>query len=284
MSVEERIGVFDIGGTKTRFAIASDESAKDLTGVKTLATPFDYGAFIEMAHSLVSGAGAPMKALGVSFGVGMRNGVVEAASKMPDFVGRNIAEDLRLIVNAPVTVHHDCICVLAGLASDIKDGESIGYVTVSTGVGAATVTNADGVQFFQRLRLAHHVVDAHSQERCKCGRTGCLAAFIDSARWRERGVDLTAVTDVSFWNDYVQVLAVGLANLCRMFGLSELHVGGGVTRNMHVRPRLIEEVSSQLPDDGYPRARVAILEDEDLAPLRGACQATALKRAVFREY
>jgi len=284
MSIKERIGVLDIGGTKTRFALAFDQSAQDLSDIQTVETPYDYGTFIELIHRLTNDVSTRMSALGVSFGVGIRDGVVKAASKMPDFVGRNIAEDLQSIVNAPVSVHHDCICVLAGLARDIKDGECIGYVTISTGIGAATVTKADGVLFFQRLRLAHHVVDAFSQERCKCGRSGCLAAFIDSARWREYGVNLATVSDVKFWDEYVRVLAIGLANLCRMCGLTALYIGGGVTRNLYVKPRLMEELDSQLPADGYPRASLAILEDEDFAPLRGACQATALNCAVFREY
>lgn len=284
MSEDRQVGLLDIGGTKTRFALAKESSPGPLTLLRTEPTPYAYAEFLSALKRVRKLVDVQLSVVGVSFGVGLSGGIVQAASKMPDFVGRNLAVDIGAIFGAPTIVHHDCVCVLASLAADIQEDESFSYVTVSTGLGAALVSRMGGMMYFQRIRLAHHVIDQNSPERCTCGRFGCLATFVDSARFKQSGLDLERVSDPGFWRNYVGSLAVGLGNLCRMFGLSRLFLGGGVVRNPNVRQSLVAAIYAQIPDDGYQRPTVEVAVDEDLAPLRGAWAATKLVDAKYREF
>lgn len=286
MSVEHRtVALLDIGGTKTRLAWGDIAQAGLLQNIVATPTPYQYDEFLSLVQEFRNRQQVPCVAVGVSFGVGLKKGVIKAASKMPDFVGRNLRADLERIFGAPTEIHHDCVCVLASVARELDDQESWGYVTVSTGLGAAVVTRIGTSLLFERIRLAHHVVDVNSSQRCACGRVGCLATFVDSAQLRSRGVAVeTLGDDATAWESYLAYLSVGLANFCRLFGLSRLLLGGGVLRNSYVAENITDYVRTNLPDDGYPLASIGILEDEDLAPLRGASATVTLSNALYREY
>ena len=279
-----RIALIDIGGTNTRFAVTNEKDGTGLlTSVEVVSTSYAYDIFLQLVDEQRQRIGA-IDRVGVSFGVGLVNGVVHGASKMNDFIGRNIASDIEQIFKAPVTVHHDCVCAVAAISSEIQEGESYGYVTVSTGVGAAVVTNLGSALFFERLRLAHHVIDQHSEDRCSCGRKGCMAILIDGSRWQQKGTPLDTITDKCFWDQYVTSLATGLANFCRMFSLRKLSIGGGVLSNDAVNRKLVQSVLDNLPDDGYPRSVINIVPGEQMAPLRGACKLAFTESAFYKEF
>jgi predicted NBD/HSP70 family sugar kinase len=286
MTVEHRkVALLDIGGTKTRFAWGDVAQAGSLQNIESTSTPYQYDEFLSLMQEFRNRQQIPFVAVGVSFGVGLREGVIRAASKMPDFVGRNLRADLERIFEAPVEIHHDCVCVLASVARELDHEEAWGYVTVSTGLGAAVVTRMKTLLLFERIRLAHHVVDLNSPQRCACGRVGCLATFVDSAQLRSRGVAVDALgDDAASWESYLAYLSVGLANFCRLFGLTRLLLGGGVLRNSYVAKHIVDSIRANLPDDGYPRASISILEDEELAPLKGASATVSLPNALYREY
>jgi len=281
---ERKIAVIDIGGTKTRFGVSQGLKESRLTNIITVPTFCRYSEFLMWVREVAQLYIGNLYAVGVSFGVGLFQGVVKASSKMPDFVDRKIAKDLDQVLKAPVSVHHDCVCVLAGLSQQLKNGETIGYVTISTGIGAAVVTRIEDFSFFQRIRIAHHVIDKRSQQRCACGRCGCLAVFGDATYWSSRGVNLKEVSDQAFWREYVDALSIGLANFSRMFGLNQLFIGGGVTRNLNLNENLVKAISDQLPVDGYQQTAINILPDEDLAPLYGACRVATLENAFYHEF
>lgn len=265
------IGAIDLGGTYTRFARYSDAETESPTSRSVHSTVSDYQAFMQLCK-LESERWGPVSAVGVSFGVDFdcSGRIVTAASKDPTFVSRSIADDMEAIFGAPVRLAHDCICGVLAEADPFRR-ELLAYVTASTGIGAAVLLSTRRSQVAFRSRLAHLVIDFDGLQ-CACGQVGCLAAHTDSVQLSLRlGTSLKDADHVTFWEQFVLALAVGLVNLSWALPLRTIVVGGGIVlENQYVRERLPGAYTQLRKDSGRPSCALRYSRYGADAPLLGA--------------
>ncbi|WP_432839224.1 ROK family protein [Dactylosporangium sp. CA-092794] len=207
----------DIGGTWTRVAAGGEL-------LDRFPTEPEYDR--ELARIGAAAAGA-WEAAGVSFGGRVTPaGAVRVCLNLRGYEGRELARDLAATLGCPVRVAHDATCGLLGeiAAGALAGYERCGYLTLSTGVGAAlrlgptTLTTEAG-----------HQLIAGNPRRCECGQTGCLQTLTggDALR-RHLGRPPESIPDGSFWESYAESLALGLANFALTAGLEAIALGGAI--------------------------------------------------------
>ncbi|MEV6926307.1 ROK family protein [Dactylosporangium sp. NPDC051485] len=241
----------DIGGTWTR------------VGPARFRTLPQYRRQIDMIADAVPPGNDPV---GVSFGGRVTaTGEVRVALNLRGYEGRPLAADLVAALGRPVRVAHDATCGLIGEAREgaLRGFERCGYLTLSTGVGAAL--RLGGVHLTTE---AGHQLVAGNDLRCDCGQTGCLQTLTGGAALARRlGRPLESVTDEGFWVSYAGSLAPGVANFALTAGLEAVALGGAIALNPLLWPPLRESLARILTYQRVAVVPAALGED---APLRGA--------------
>ncbi|WP_238016736.1 ROK family protein [Dactylosporangium sp. AC04546] len=206
----------DIGGTWTRVA-----------DVARFPTDPDYDR--ELAMIVDAAASTNPTAAGVSFGGRVTSdGTVRVSLNLRGYEGRALGADLAAALGCPVRVAHDATCGLLGEAfapgGALHGVERCGYLTLSTGVGAAVRLGSTVL-----TTEAGHQLVAGNDLPCACGQTGCLETLVGGRALAERlGRPLDTVDDPGFWQVYSERLAPGLVNLALTAGLSVIALGGAV--------------------------------------------------------
>jgi glucokinase len=214
----------DIGGTWTRVSFAGAPRARFATD------PVYERQLAALARAVPPGA----QAVGVSFGGRVNpEGAVRTALNLRGYEGRPLAADLSAALGVEVRVAHDATCGLLGEAhaGALQGHDRCGYLTLSTGVGAAL--RLGGVWLTTE---AGHQLVAGNDRRCDCGQTGCLQTLTGGAALhRHLGRPLESVVDAGFWHTYAQSLALGVANFALSAGLEAVALGGAIALR---QPRL----------------------------------------------
>ncbi|GGM73353.1 ROK family protein [Dactylosporangium sucinum] len=246
----------DIGGTWTRVG--------DLA---RFPTDPDYDRELAM---IVDAAGRlEATAAGVSFGGRVTDdGTVRVSLNLRGHEGRPLGRDLAGALGCPVRVAHDATCGLLGEAfapgGSLAGVERCGYLTLSTGVGAAVRLGSTVL-----TTEAGHQIVAGNELPCACGQTGCLETLVGGRALAERlGRPLDTVDDRTFWISYAQRLAPGLVNFALTAGLSAIALGGAVAlRGDDLWRPLWSEVARL---SRYNRIEIRRASLGDAAPLAGA--------------
>jgi glucokinase len=194
----------DIGGTHTRIAAAGGQVAR-------FATEPDYRAQLAAVTRAIRSAGIAPSAAGVSFTgrLDPAGRSVTVSLNLPDYAGRPLRDDLAAELSCPVRVAHDATCGLLGehASGGLRGIDRCGYVTLSTGVGAALRLGRAG-HFVVLTTEAGHQLVAGNNRRCACGQHGCLETLTGGrALERHTGRPLAELDDERFWRDYAAALA-----------------------------------------------------------------------------
>jgi glucokinase len=255
----------DIGGTHTRIAAAGGQVAR-------FATEPDYRAQLAAVSRAIRSAGIAPSAAGVSFTgrLDPAGRSVAVSLNLPDYTGRPLRDDLAAALSCPVRVAHDATCGLLGehASGGLRGIDRCGYVTLSTGVGAALRLGRAG-HFVVLTTEAGHQLVAGNDRRCACGQHGCLETLTGGrALERHTGRPLAELDDERFWHDYAAALAPGLANIALIAGVEALALGGSIILRRpelwhHLRPALTHHLS-------YQPLRLVLAELGEDAPLAGA--------------
>lgn len=255
------IAAVDIGGTRTRVAVAGRPVVTFPTDQQ------DYHRQLELLRAAIPGTPT---AAGVSFaGRVTADGDVRVALNLRRYEGRPLRRDLESTLDCPVRVAHDATCgVLAEHdRGSLRGADRCGYVTLSTGVGAAVRLGA-GAHFVALTTEAGHQLVEGNDRRCACGQTGCLETLLGGAALSRRlGRPLETVDDPLFWQVYAHRLAAGLANFALTAGLAAIAVGGAIAaRRGELWTPLWAALAERLT---YQALRVHLAAFEE-APLVGA--------------
>ncbi|WP_426505210.1 ROK family protein [Dactylosporangium sp. McL0621] len=256
VSAEARPAALDIGGTWTRVRYGD--------ATTRFPTEPDYDRQLAALIAAVP-PGAP--AIGVSFGGRVTPaGEVRVALNLRGYEGRPLAADLSTALGAPVRIAHDATCGLLGecYTGALRGHDRCGYLTLSTGVGAAL--RLGGVWLTTE---AGHQLVAGNDHPCDCGQTGCLQTLTGGgALHRRLGRPLSDVHDEHFWRAYAESMALGVANFALSAGLEAVALGGAIPLSRaELWPSLRGALARILT---YQRVTVLPAELGETAPLTGA--------------
>ena len=192
----------------------------------------------------------------------VKNGVVVAASNL-QWNNEPFAEIAHKLIGRPIFVANDAnAAAYAEAIWGSGAGEaSLIAITLGTGVGGGIIVDGqiwEGINGFA-AELGHMVVEAGGRQ-CSCGRRGCLEAYCsatalvketarvmqlypDSLMWKLVGGNAEKVSGMTAFRaqregdfaasmiiaDYINYLAIGVANVVNMFQPAVVCIGGGIS-------------------------------------------------------
>ena len=266
----------DIGGTRTRYGLfAGTPGSEPPIWRRACLTTYDYVRFLARLEKVRGLAPRKVDRVGLSFGVtySVDGRVITAASKMPDFVGRHIVDDVEAMFGCKCRAAHDCVCALLAETDVAQLRGSVAYVTVSSGTGAAVLLRLGGRRFLLRVRVAHQIISRRGRV-CHCGQRGCLASYTDGIEIAKRtGAEPRSIVKTKFWREFTDALAVGLVNLSWMYPVNTIVVGGGIALNsQYVRANLPERFIAKRSTGQQRSCHVTFAALGEQSPLLGACR------------
>jgi glucokinase len=240
----------DLGGTNIKWVVLDRDGTPVADG--TLPTEAERGPDhvierLALAGHVAMDAAGPIATAGVGVpGIyDATSGVIRFFTNLPGpWAGHPLGEPLSEALGVRVRLINDA---RAFTLAEARVGAGKGCpalvgVTLGTGVGGGFVLDGELVLGHHGTagELGHQVIDCNpGAPRCGCGNTGCLESFVRASSLAgaagtataaeafaadERG-DQRAHAAVEQWIDY---LAIGLANVVTMLTPDRIVLGGGV--------------------------------------------------------
>ncbi len=267
--VDENFNILAKESTKTKLPRPAEEIAADM---------------IMVSKKAVETAGLTMDQI-ENVGVGCpgtcnkETGIIEYSNNLR-FNNVPLVELMEKGLGKKVFIENDANAAAYGeyLAGAGKGCNSMVAITLGTGVGSGIILDGKILTGFAYAgaELGHGVIVANGRP-CTCGRNGCLEAYAsatglivstkeameenkDSVMWELCGNDLSKVSGRTAFDamrkgdkagaqvvdEYIEYLAIGVANIINAFQPEKLCIGGGICKegDTLIKP-LIEKVTPQ---------------------------------------
>ncbi|RIQ32539.1 ROK family transcriptional regulator [Jiangella rhizosphaerae] len=253
-----RIAVTDLTGRSLR----EHELPLDIAGPPdaVLATVCDVGAEL-----LATGVGETLVGVGVAVPgpVSPVTGLLRPATVMPGWDGFPVAAVLGARWPVPVLLENDARAHALGEAAERPGATPLLAVKYAHGIGAGLVLDGALLSGFDgaagdigHIRMGTAGGDADAPV-CRCGRTGCLAAYASGyALLRRRGVTPSSSDDLAArlagsadLRDGARLLGRTLAGLVALVNPQTIVLGGALGR----LPSVVDEVTAAVRADALDR-------------------------------
>lgn len=253
----------DIGGSITR--IAQGERVGDVSAT-LFPTPQDFNEAIKTIHSEGTKIlKAPPEAIIAGIAGHVEHDVLVRSPNLPQWEGRDVAETLSKVFNAPAHVLNDA--VLGGLGEAHK-GAGVGahillYIALGTGIGASRII--DG-----KPDLTVGTETGHQTLAINGVLTEAEDIVSGKALFKKYGVPAKEITDKAVWDACARAFAPILLNTLLHFAPDKVVIGGSLVKEHALS---VEKVSEELAKIGghlplIPPITKAVLGDS--AGLYGA--------------
>ena len=274
----------DLGGSNTRVGLFSSLEAPDFALLGSFPTQSSYEDQLERIAALLreqdNGA---LAGAGVSVGARVaRDGrSIVFGPNFPSYLDQPFATDLEKLLGCPVRLGHDTVCGLLGERrfGTLRAAERAGYLTISTGTGAAIQLGKGETSLISSIEFGHQVLEGN-ERGCPCGQIGCLETFTGGRQLELRyGQPISAFADGSFWHVFSSKLALGLLNLALLARVDVVTVGGAIALENDFLLAMVQEKVDALLKWG--RLLLVRAELGAHAPLVGAASLLAVSEATI---
>lgn len=264
----------DIGGTKTRVAGTSDLQA--LGEPQVFATPQKYeegiAAIAQHAREIAGNSSVDGLAGGVPAMLSRdRRAIIGAATNIPAWDGKPIADDLERALGAHVMLENDT--ALVGLGEALfgagQGAEIMMYLTVSTGVNGARIVggNIDAAAF--GFSVGHQYLETvaplRNFEQMVAGRA--IAQRFGVASPRDLGKEHPV------WEDLARAVAFGVHNSIVHWSPDRVVLGGSMFNDVGI---VVDRVQAHLKEITLVTAEMPEIAHAALADMGGLWGALAL--------
>jgi glucokinase len=270
------IGAVDIGGTKIAVGMVDDCGRVHACLESPTNAARGFGDALSRIVGMLRETAEAAKATISGIGIGSTGpvypltGTIGDVDFLPGWQGANPVANLASEFQVSVAMENDADAAALGEAAwgSGKGKQSLVYVTVGTGIGAAILTDGKlyrGVDY-SHPEIGHHVIDS-SGPQCFCGAKGCwevLARGPAIVEWLKeqplpdslRLIELDARKICEFAEQGVPIaqkavereayyLGLGLANLITLFSPEAIVLGGSVMKSAHLFMPEIHRVIKQ---------------------------------------
>lgn len=274
----------DVGGTKIEFG-AFDKNLQRVA-TKRLPTPTsDYQALVETIAGLVEEHDQILGEKGsVGIGIPGIENVVDGSlltSNVPAAKGQFLRRDLEAKLARPVQIANDANCFALSEAWDesLQGKEVVLGLILGTGFGGGIVVNGHVVSGLSNVagELGHtrlpldawlHLVqwfgttEAAPIFGCGCGKQGCIDNYLSGRGFEQlyqakygQSVKAIAIIEqfalgeakaVDFVDNFVELVALCLANIQTMFDANVMMLGGGLSNFEYLYEVLPERIRPHL--------------------------------------
>lgn len=277
--------LFDVGGTKTRFALSSDFSS--FTQTDTILTPNTPETFIKKISTFAKDHLDGKKLVGVVGGI---RGVLHESKTalehdaiLSTWVGFDLVAALASEFGVPITLENDT--ALAGLGEAIfgagKGVDLVVYHSISTGVGGVKVEYGHIDEASIGFEPGHQVLDI---DRTILGDdiTPTLENLISGRALEERmnTKPYDIPPDDVIWNELAGYLAQGLRNTILYWSPEIIILGGSMMiGNPSIPLEVVRKETVEVLDGVVPSPFITLAKLGDEAGLYGAlAYASELKK------
>ncbi len=240
----------DIGGTKTR--IASSKNLRDLHKVKKFPSSWNLKEeklnILKGIEDVSDGKEVKCICIGVPGRVDYLN---EKFFKMPNY---SVLNDFPFDFLISGRFHKTKLLVendaaLAGLGEAVLgaglQSKVTAYLTLGTGVGGVRVEKTiKNVNYFYS-EPGHQIIIKDGKYNSGTGHRGSLESYISGRAFEDiYGVKPDKCEIEAFWNDYAAYLAVGIHNICSMWGPDLIVLGGSLSKKYPIFKNELKRILS----------------------------------------
>lgn len=270
--------LFDVGGTKIRMVGADDNGF--VGDPVIVATPKDFEEGIRLLVETCRVFCNGKKLTGIVGGLAgtlnrSRHRLVSGSNIGPWVVDKSIQGLLGEALDTWVHLENDA--ALAGLGEAVsgvgKDYEIVGYITVSTGVGGARITNKTIDRCVWGFEPGFQIVDF---DKSLC--SGCTKAYL-GAHISGRGIEdhygrkAEEIIDPAIWEDIAKYLGIGLTNTILHWSPDIIVLGGSVMQSIS-----IERVRELVKEFLHVYPEIPLIERAQLGDIGGLYGALHIAR------
>ncbi len=230
--------VFDIGGTKMRFALVRDNKVGEPIVVST---PTSYVDAIAEISLIISRLSAVEKINGVVGGIA---GVISNDGKklvvspnLINWVGKPIVDDLERVSGAKVIIKNDTNMVALGEAiygAGINK-RIVAYMTFSTGIGGSLVIAGDLPMYNFGFEPGFQIIDSQDKRS--------LHSVAGTELKQKYGLLFRDIKDVEIRKNIMRDVVAGIHNAIVFWSPDIFVLGGGMTESFD-----LEEIKSGLKE------------------------------------
>ena len=251
MKTNEKILAVDIGGTKIAVGIISKDGkiAHRRVAPSRAAKGKDalLGVLGDLVDSLLTEVSDPVCCIGIGTAgeVDHRLGIITSATDaIPGWAGTALGAWCQDRWSLPCYVDNDGNAqglgeAIFGAGQGFRD---FVYVCLGTGIGGAVIVNGELVRGKNNIAGAiGHVLVVMDGERCSCGQSGCLEAYVSGSAMDRCAISLglkdgRALVQagiqgdreaVAAWNRFGTYFGTGLASVVHILNPEAILVGGG---------------------------------------------------------
>lgn len=253
---------FDIGGTAIKYALVSQN--KGIVHQGKITTPYDITTFQKVIAEVVEEYAATdeITAVGISMPgyINPQTGYAERAGALAYLDHKNIIDVLSEKISFPIYIENDARCAaLAERYSGNAQGlDNFIVMTIGTGIGTAFYLNGSlyrGASFkageFGHSRIDYQKRPQHTmhdifstrilvEEYKKHMKIPAPAVVTGEEVFETAKLDPEVEEMIQKW---VQWLCVGIYNLACTFNPEKILIGGGVSANPELLPRIERQMS-----------------------------------------
>jgi len=255
-----RVAVTDLLGSEQRRADLPLRIADG--GAALLGPVLDHAAKL-----LKAGRGERLVGVGVGVpaSVDPATGRLESVEAMPGWGNDEVTSTVSNRFRVPVVVENDARA--GAMGESRSDDETLVYVKIATGIGCGIVIGGEPLRGAAGLAgdIGHVRVGTNREAPvCRCGHTGCLAAYSSGRAVLERLGDrapdsiaaVVAAADspavASALGDAADVLGAALAPVVGVLNPQRLVLGGPLGAAPGVVDRVRERLAQAVPDRALP--------------------------------
>ncbi|PIQ91986.1 MAG: hypothetical protein COV70_01555 [Parcubacteria group bacterium CG11_big_fil_rev_8_21_14_0_20_39_22] len=270
----------DIGATKIRISRSDDlESFSEPIVEKT---PEDFYESMDLIKQMVNkiseGEKAGCAAIGIAGPVDRENWTFISPNNKPDWKGKSIGKELEKIFECPIFLENDAAFAALGESTKGagKGDDIVAYLTVSTGVGGARVSNGLIDESVRGFEIGHQIIDIDGSLCPQCNTksvhndgVGHLEGYVSGlATERRLGKKPYEIPQSDpLWNELAFWLATGINNVIVHWSPSVVVLGGSMILGNPAIP--LSEIEKKLSEVTKVFSSLPALKKADLGDFSG---------------
>lgn len=231
--------LYDIGGTKMRFAASVD--LKNIEDSKIVPTPQDFfegiKLFSQTSKELAKGQKIHAVAGGIAGPLDKNKTKMVKAPNISQWANQPLKASLEKALDAEVFLENDA--ALVGLGESVfgagKGHKIAVYITMSTGVGGSRFVEGKIDSNSLGFEPGHQTINFDGPPCTGCGGIGHLEGYVSGRALQEKyNKSAEEIDDPAIWDQEANLLAFGLNNIIVHWSPDAIILGGSLMKKIDI--------------------------------------------------
>lgn len=270
----------NVNTTRTFVGGFSDLTLSSQIFLEEFPTESLYTTNLEEIYSIITAKTktVDIKGIGIAYTGEIKNNgeIINVASKIADHNEHNIVDDIKQHFPAVyVAMENNAVC--SGLSELIfgkaQKYTTLGAIYLSSGIGGAFVKKVDKEYNVFEAEIGHQIIELNGRAcDSTCGQRGCLEAYVGAESIKKRFlVDQSQLDDLRIWEDIVEYMAIGIANMYTMFFPEIITISGRSIKEIdYIEKKIVDEVYLRLNMQDTTKLAIKISDFNEKSPTYGA--------------